>query len=51
MVPEISVTVLAFRACLVAVEPNWKMAFRLSLTLAGSYSVLLGSGREAAQPS
>ena len=27
MVPEISVTVLAFSACLVATEPNWKIAF------------------------
>src|SRR5216117_3891787 len=38
MVPDINVTVLAFRACLVAVEPNWNIALRLSLTLAGSYS-------------
>src|SRR6266446_6046108 len=39
MVPDINVTVLAFRACLVAAEPNWNIALRLSLTLAGSYSV------------
>src|SRR5947209_16229741 len=38
MVPVIRVTVLAFSACLVWAEPNWKIAFRLSLTLAGSYS-------------
>src|SRR6185437_3046712 len=38
MVPVMHVTVFSFRACLVAVEPNWKMALRLSLTLAGSYS-------------
>ncbi|MGY4328508.1 hypothetical protein ACVWWG_002925 [Bradyrhizobium sp. LB7.2] len=37
--PVISVTVLAFSACLVELEPNWKMAFKLSDTLAGSYSV------------
>src|ERR1700722_15504927 len=47
MVPDISVTVLAFSACLVAAEPNWKMALRLSLTLAGSYSV---SSARAAKP-
>jgi hypothetical protein len=39
IVPVINVTVLAFSDCLVEVEPNWKMAFRLSETLAGSYSV------------
>ena len=39
MVPDINVTVLAFSACLVATEPNWNIALRLSLTLAGSYSV------------
>src|SRR5258706_10062769 len=39
MVPDINVTVLAFKACLVAAEPNWNIALRLSLTLAGSYSV------------
>jgi len=39
MVPDINVTVLALRACLVAAEPNWNIALRLSLTLAGSYSV------------
>src|SRR5713101_421841 len=39
MVPDINVTVLAFRACLVAAEPNWNIALRLSLTLAGSDSV------------
>jgi hypothetical protein len=39
MVPDISVTVLAFRAALVLAEPNWKIALRLSLTLAGSYSI------------
>src|SRR5260370_8846688 len=38
MVPDINVTVLAFSACLVAAEPNWNIALRLSLTLAGSYS-------------
>src|SRR3981189_1225627 len=47
MVPEISVTVLAFRLCLVAAEPNWNIALRLSLTLAGSYSV---SSALAAKP-
>ena len=47
MVPDISVTVLAFRACLVLVEPNWKIALRLSLTLAGSNSV---SSALAARP-
>ena len=30
---------LAFSAFVVETEPNWKIAFRLSLTLAGSYSV------------
>src|SRR5258708_13611942 len=39
MVPDINVTVLAFRACLVLADPNWNIALRLSLTLAGSYSV------------
>src|SRR5258705_3037480 len=39
MVPDINVTVLAFRACLVAAEPNWNIALRLSLTLAESCSV------------
>ena len=39
MVPDISVTVLAFRARLVAVDPNWNIALRLSLTFAGSNSV------------
>src|SRR5215475_3409809 len=39
MVPVINVTVLAFNACLVCAEPNWKIALRLSLTFAGSYSV------------
>jgi len=40
--------VFEFRLCLVATEPNWKMALRLSLTLAGSYFGLLGAGRQAA---
>src|SRR5674476_1679484 len=39
MVPDISVTVLAFRACLVEVDPNWNIALRLLLTFAGSNSV------------
>src|SRR5450759_5473638 len=39
MVPDISVTVLAFSACFVLVDPNWKIALRLSLTFAGSNSV------------
>src|ERR1700759_2234748 len=47
MVPVIRVTVLAFSACLVWAEPNWKIAFRLSLTLAGSYSP---SSARAAKP-
>src|SRR5690242_12477007 len=47
MVPVISVTVLAFSACLVCADPNWKMALRLSLTFAGSYSV---SSARAAKP-
>ncbi len=47
MVPEISVTVLAFSACFVATDPNWNIALRLSLTFAGSYSV---SSARAAQP-
>ena len=38
MVPVISVTVLAFSACLVLTDPNWNIAFRLSLTFAGSNS-------------
>jgi hypothetical protein len=33
------VTVLAFSAFVVETEPNLNTAFRLSLTLAGSYSV------------
>jgi hypothetical protein len=36
IVPVSSVTVLAFSAFLVETEPNWKIALRLSLTLAGS---------------
>src|SRR5580704_15945394 len=47
MVPVIRVTVLALSACLVWAEPNWKIAFRLSLTLAGSYSP---SSARAAKP-
>src|SRR6516165_6507359 len=47
MVPVISVMVLAFSACLVCAEPNWKMALRLSLTFAGSYS---DSSARAARP-
>jgi hypothetical protein len=39
MVPEINVTVLELRLCLVLADPNWNIAFRLSLTFAGSYSV------------
>src|SRR5437764_10187492 len=47
MVPEISVTVLAFKAFFVSVDPNWKMALRLSLTFAGSNSP---SSARAAKP-
>src|SRR5260370_18358831 len=39
MVPDITVTVLAFKALFVSTDPNWNIALRLSLTLAGSYSV------------
>src|SRR3984957_12011173 len=47
MVPDISVTVLAFRLCLVVVDPSWNIAFRLSLTFGGSYSVLSARGAKA----
>jgi hypothetical protein len=47
MVPDISVTVLALSACLVATDPYWNIAFRLSLTFRGSYSV---SSARAAKP-
>ena len=48
MVPDITVTVLAFRACFVSTDPNWNIALRLSLTFAGSNSVSFGPGGEAA---
>src|SRR5712672_2367042 len=47
MVPDINVTVLAFKAFLVSTDPNWNIAFRLSLTFAGSNSV---SSARAAKP-
>ena len=47
MVPDITVTVLAFKAFFVSTDPNWKIAFRLSLTFAGSNSV---SSARAAKP-